>query len=490
MMLNTMKLLPVLIALCLSHLRAEVVPSSMFGDQMVLQRGMPVPVWGKAQPGEEVTVRFAGHAVSATANKSGRWRVELPALKASAQPRDMTIEASTKVVFKDVLVGEVWVCSGQSNMQYGWGNVSNYPMYNWGGDAELAKLVPDAKNKPIRCFHVSVDASFSPKDNCRGKWSKAPSGSAVAFGYSYYLQKALGVPVGVIVTCWGSSSIEGWMPLDMTDQLPHFKAMMEQLLTLESVTRVNHAIMMGVRPGFVWLRQRPNLLYNAMLYPVIPYACRGMVWYQGEANAARPDEYAKSLPLWMKRLRQGWGRDDFNFLVVMLPGFGIDNGRPDAKSWAWFREAQMKALGLPHTGVVNTVDLGDAKKIHPADKAPVCQRLALLARSDVYKEDILGKGPMIRSVSVDGNQLVITFDFADGLKTTDAEPPKGFWLAGKDKVWHPAAAKIVKESIVLTADDVNEPVACRYAFCGKPVVNLVNKANLPAYPFRTDDWSK
>lgn len=469
-----------------NQVRPQLKPASMFSDHMVLQRDMPVPVWGTAGAGDTVTIAFGGHVVTAKANKSGRWKAELPVMKASYEGRSMTIKGSRTIVYKDILVGEVWVCSGQSNMQYGWGKKSAYNMYNWGGDDDLAKLVEDAKKLPIRSFHVPVDASFSPKDNCKGTWSTAPSGSAVAFGFSYYLQKALDVPVGVIVTCWGSSSIEGWMPLDMTEGLPHFKTMMQELLTIPSVTRVNKAIETGIRPGFVWLRKRPNLLYNAMLHPVIPYGCRGFLWYQGEANSGKPDLYAKSLPLWVKRLREEWGRDDLHFMAVMLPGFGKDNGRPDAKSWAWFRDAQLKILAVPQTSVVNTVDLGDVKNIHPSDKEPICKRASLLAREEVYKEKILGMGPVFKTFTDDKGTVTIEFTHADGLKTNDGQAPKGFWLAGADGTWQPANAKIQHGKVLLTAENVPDPTACRYAFCGKPDVNLVNSKGLPAYPFKTD----
>lgn len=275
----------------------------------------------------------------------------------------------------------------------------------------------------------------------------------------------------------------------MTEQLPHFKTMMESFQASEAVQeRVRAAIDRGIRHGFTFVRKQPNLLYNAMLHPVIPYACRGMVWYQGETNAGKPGEYAQSFPLWVKRLRAGWDRDDFHLLAVMLPGFGIDDGRPDATSWAWFRDVQMQILALPHTHVVNTIDLGDAKNIHPSDKAPICERLALLARSEVYGEEVAGEGPIFKTCSVKAGAMVIEFAHAEGLKTTDGGPPKGFWLAADDRVWQVAEASIVGGKVVLSSDAVAAPVACRYAFCGKPDVNLVNGANLPAYPFRTDAW--
>lgn len=210
------------------------------------------------------------------------------------------------------------------------------------------------------------------------------------------------------------------------------------------------------------------------------------MWYQGEANANKPDEYAKSLPVWLQRLCKGLGNDAFHLLAVMLPGYGNDTELPAQNSWAWFREVQMQILALPHTSVVNTIDLGDVKEIHPPDKEPICKRLALLARRDVYEEDILAQGPFYRNYSVHADKMTITFDFADGLKTKDGIPPRGFFLADDDGNWYPAEAVIHAQTVILRSKDIRNPVACRYAFAGKPDVNLVNKADLPAYPFRTD----
>jgi sialate O-acetylesterase len=470
-----------LVLLCAgqAYVLADVKPASLFGDHMVLQRDMPVPVWGTAEQGETITVGFAGFSETAKANADGKWKVILPALIASAGGRDLTIEGKNKIVFKDVLVGEVWLCSGQSNMQYGWGKESD-PMYNWGGVPELAAFVEDARKRPIRSFNVPTDVAFTPNENCNGTWSTNVSGSAVAFGFSYSLQKKLEVPVAVIVTCWGSSSIEGWMPRELTAELPHFKAIMESFDANTNVqNRIRAAMEKGITHKNVFVRQQPNLLYNAMLHPVIPYACRGLVWYQGEANAGKYIEYAKSLPVWVERLRKEWGREDFQLLAVMLPGYGDSN-------WPMFREVQLGILKVPHTSVVNTIDLGDEKNIHPADKAPICERLVLLARRDVYGEKIEAQGPTFKGFSVAGNRMVIEFAHADGLTTTDGSAPKGFWMADSEGLWHQATASIEGNTVALRAESVANPVACRYAFCGKPEVNLVNGERLPAYPFRTD----
>jgi sialate O-acetylesterase len=471
-----------------NNLMGELEVSPIFGDHMVLQREMPVPVWGRANPGQEVQVTFGEHQVSSKANKSGRWRVDLPEMPASSKGREMKVTGGKVVVFKDVLVGEVWICSGQSNMQYGWGKSSPFSRYNWGGDDELRALAAQSSDLPIRAFHVAPDASFSPKDSCRGAWTLGPSGSAVAFGFSYHLAKKLQVPVGVIVSCWGSSFIEGWMPLELTDSLPHFKKEIEGLWQEDSVKKVNKAIKMGVRDGFVWLRKRPNLLYNAMLYPLIPYGCRGVVWYQGEANGNQPEQYGKSLPVWFEQIRKEWGRENLHLLAVMLPGFGVDDGHPNSKSWAWFREAQLKANNLKDADVINTIDLGDAKNIHPSDKSPIAQRLATLANEKVYGVHTLGHGPIYSRHLVKGQVLEVTFSKAMGLKTTDGSSPRGFWIAGEDKKWFPAQASIDGNRVLLKAKDVLSPIACRYAFSGKPEVNLMNGNEQPAYPFRTDDW--
>ncbi len=451
--------------------------SSMFGDHAVLQREMPVPVWGRGVPGSKIAVRFAGQVKTVVAGENGQWRVKLDPLKANATPQEMQVsdDAENSVRIKDILVGEVWICSGQSNMQYGWGTTS-HPMFNWGGDTNLAALVADAQMKPIRSFTVLPDAAFTPNANCKGSWSTNVSGSAVAFGFSYHLQQKLKVPVAVIVTCWGSSSIEGWMPRELTGELPHFKTIMAAFdASTNTHARVQAAIDRGIQHGNVFVRKQPNLLYNAMLHPVIPYASRGMVWYQGEANGGKPQEYAQSLPVWIKRLRSEWGRDDFHFLVVMLPGFGD-------KGWPEFREVQLGIQKTPHTSVANTIDLGDEKNIHPPDKAPIAERLALLARRDVYGEKVEAQGPVFKSATAKGSRMVIEFDNATGLKTTDGAAPTGFQVAGNDKLWRSVTATIQGTTVELSETGVY----VRYAFAGKPTVNLVNGVNLPAYPFRTD----
>ncbi len=479
------------IVLCSASLRAELRVSPMFGDHMVLQRELPVPVWGKADPGDTITVRFAGQEVQTRAGQDGKWMLQLPPMPASAEGREFAVESKgiTKR-FQDVLVGEVWICSGQSNMQYGWGNQSK-PRYNWGGDADLANLAEQSANLPIRSYDVPCNVSFTPTDECAGTWSTALPGSAVAFGFSYHLQKSLNVPVAVIVTCWGSSFIEGWMPIELINQLPHFKKIMDDFQKSESAReRVEKAMKMGIRDGMTFVRKQPNIVYNAMLHPLIPYGCRGIVWYQGEANSDQPELYSASLPAWIGDLRKRWNRDDLHVLGVMLPQYGEDKGAADPKSWAWFREAQAKGLNLPHAALINTIDLGDPTNIHPADKAPIADRLARIARHDIHGEKITARGPVYQKHKIEGSTVTVTLDHAEGLTTKDSKSPGGFWLAGEDRQWHPAQAVIKGSTVEVKAEGVEKPVACRYAFSNSPVVNLVNKTGLPAAPFRTDDWPR
>jgi sialate O-acetylesterase len=465
---------------------------------------MPVPVCGKADPGAKVTVEFAGQKKTVKAHADGKWRVDLDALPASFEPREMTISCSNNPTIQcsDLLVGEVWICSGQSNMQFGYGSVP-----------EIKALVPTAKN--LRTFHVKQTVSLTEQETCEGKWVEQHPESAVAFAFAYFLEEAADVPVGIFLSCWGSSSIEAWMPRDMTQSVPHFKTMMAEF-DGDTETREKIAAILEKNPWSksddVFLRRQSNILYNAMMHPLAPYACRGLVWYQGERNTqsmfgmvkdpwfSRNSgmlKYADTLKQWIQRYRKEWGNDQMHFLIVMLPGYykplstGPKTGAedPTAHSWAWMRESQLKALELPHTGVANLIDLGDLKNIHPKDKLPVGQRLALLATRDTLGQNIEAQGPVLKSVERNGNRLVVHFDHADGLTTTDGQAPSAFWLADDSGMWVKANAKLQGTTVVLQSPEMPKPLYVRYAFAGMPSVNLVNACGLPAYPFRTDSFA-
>lgn len=304
------------------------------------------------------------------------------------------------------------------------------------------------------------------------------------------------------------------MPRDMTDDFPYFKqTLAEQDADEKGRARLAAALDKGKWPRKedIFMRRQSTIIYNAMMAPLVPFACRGIVWYQGERNAryisGMPDkpwfhrvcgirEYDDVLKGWIRRYRRAWDRDDLQFLVVMLPGFGAklatsptkDFNHPTAHSWAWLRESQLAATELPHVDVANTIDLGAIKNIHPDDKAPVGRRLALLAAKETLGVDLVSKGPVLEAVESREQTIVVSFANAVGLTTVDGKLPTSFWIANDEaSEWFLAEAKIVGETVELTHERVESPKHVRYAFGGKPKVNLVNGAGLPAYPFRTDD---
>ncbi len=478
---------------------------SLFQNHMVLQRDMPVPVWGTEDPGATVTVEFAGQKKTATVGADGKWMLKLDPMAARVEPGVLTLSSAHESKVEnlkcdDVVVGEVWICSGQSNMQLG---VNAVP--------EVKALVPQSKN--IRSFEVKRTVAFTEQDHCEGKWVDRHPDSAVAFGFAHALQAVANVPVGVILSCWGSTSIEAWMPRDMVETVPHFKILMDEFDANTEARNQIQSALEGPQPWSraddVFMRRQSNIVYNAMMHPLAPYACRGLVWYQGERNTqsmfgmVKEPWYARNsgkllygdvLKKWMQRYRIEWGREGFQFLVVMLPGYGkeaekgpeVDPNRPTESSFAWMRESQLKALELPHTAVANTIDLGDLQNLHPKDKLPVGQRLALLAERDTLGRKIEAQGPVMKKVEPLGSSLVVHFDHAEGLKTTDGKAPSAFWMADDSKNWIRADAVIDGQTVVLESTELKKPRYIRYAFSGMPNVNLVNGAELPAYPFRTD----
>lgn len=480
--------------------------ATVFGDDMVLQRDKKVPVWGTGAPKQKVRVEFAGQSKTTKVNADGKWMVRLDPLEASFIGRDLKVTGEEELVFKNVVVGEVWICSGQSNMAMG---VSS--------STEIRGLVPLAKN--IRSFFVENKVALEEQENVVGKWKVEHPKSAVAFSFAYFLENIGDVPVGIIQASWGSSSIEAWMPRAMTQTVPHFKTIMQEFdADKERIAKIQQLINKDnwTNKENIFLRRNSNIIYNAMMHPLIPFACRGLVWYQGERNtrymSSLPDvdkknwfhrvcgveDYGTVLKEWMTTYRKRWDDNQMHFMVVMLPGFGkgthqkptIDPESPTEPSWAWMRESQLSALELSNVSVVNTIDLGDVKNIHPTDKLPIGQRAALLAAKHTLGFSVTAQGPVLKNVEIQYGELIVAFENAEGLKTRNGKAPTGFWIADDSKNWVKAKAKIQGETVVLTSDEVERPKYVRYAFAGKPNVNLVNKYQLPAYPFRTDSWEE
>ncbi|MBK9385420.1 MAG: sialate O-acetylesterase [Planctomycetes bacterium] len=460
----------VLFALAVSaaETRAQAKLASPFGDHMVLQRGRPLPVWGTAAPGERVQVAFRSASLETIADDGGRWRVELPAQELG-EPATLKITATNTLELADVLVGEVWLCSGQSNMEW---SVSRC------GDPE--KEIADATRPTIRLYTAARGTSAEPQRELQGSWQVcAPETvkdfSATAYYFGRELSQHLGVPIGLIHSSWGGTPVEAWIaPQDLREE-PRAQALLakweERITANEKQSASPHA---------------PARLYNAMIAPLVPFALRGAIWYQGESNASRAEEYRFLFPRLLHSWRAAWGQGDFGFYFVQLANFKT-NGNPH--EWAELREAQTMTLALPATGMAVTIDIGNSTDIHPKNKQDVGKRLALWALAQEYGRDLVKSGPLFQRATVRGNTLELAFTHARGLATRDGQALRGFELAGADRVYHPAEARIEGERVILSSAAVAQPVAARYAWSDDPLeANLQNGAGLPASPFRSDAW--
>ena len=637
-------LLLTLISTCYSLL-ADVSLPNFFGDNMVLQRDKPIPVWGRASPKEKITVQFDHQTKTTKADKSGKWMIKLDDENAGG-PYALIIKGKNTINFNNVMVGEVWICSGQSNMEMpieGWGKINNY-------EKEVA-----AANYPIiRHIKVPNTVSSTPQDNIpKADWkvcSPETAGDFTAAGYFFAreLYNKLKIPVGLINTSWGGTMVETWTSRQAFENSDEFKEMIATMpqLNLDSMAKIKkeeslkriealqgsmdnidatnwnepttndnawpqmqlpnfwETQQLGDMDGIVWFRKTitlsaedagkaatlelamiddndvtyvngtkvgstdaynakrnypvepgilkegknviavrvddtggyggiygdsadmkltignhaiplygawhfkvekitggsasigpnsyPTLLFNAMLNPLIPYAFRGVIWYQGETNAGRAYQYRKAFPLMITDWRKRWNDGDFPFYFVQLASFNADNGNSNnGSTWAELREAQAKTLSLPNTGMAVITDIGDSSNIHPKDKQDVGKRLAAIALHNVYGEDIVYNGPVYTSMKTEGNKVIISFtDIGSGLIAHDRYGYiKGFEVAGADKKFHYAKAYISGNKVVVYNDSVNAPIAVRYGWADNNLEdNLFNKEGFPAGPFRTDDW--
>ncbi|MEX0713705.1 MAG: sialate O-acetylesterase [Pirellulales bacterium] len=439
---------------------AAVKPHNLFTPGAVLQRGREVPVWGTAAEGEKVTVRFQGQELSTEA-KDGRWRVTLQPLEAGG-PFDLVISGENTVEIKDVLVGEVWIASGQSNMQWA---VSQ--------SAEPEQTIAESANPMIRLFTVPRRATAEPQTEVEAAWAQCgpetvPGFSAVAYAFGRDLQKHLNVPVGLISTNYGGTPAEAWTSRAKLDGHPDLKC------AFGSQPATDHP-------------SSPAGLYNAMIHPLLPYAIQGAIWYQGESNASRAWQYRTLFPAMIQDWRTAWGQGDFTFLTVQLAPFTAIVDEPGESDWAELREAQLLSTQvLVNAGMVVITDLGAEQDIHPKQKAPVGARLALAARALAYGEPIEHSGPVYSGMEIKGDRVVLSFTHLGGGLVAKDGPLAGFTVAGKDRKFVKAYAEIDGGHIVVHSPQVPQPVAVRFGWANYPVVNLWNAAGLPAIPFRTD----
>ena len=537
---------------------AQLTLPAILGDHMVLQRDMPVPVWGMATPGSRVAVSFAGQTVATQADSGGYWMLRLAPLATNSTTQDMTVTETdnagktiSSLEVRDVLVGEVWLAGGQSNMAYGLKAME-------GSDAYLAAPT----NPQLRLFNVAHATAAEPIGMHQGEkpgdvdagWALADSRSAASFsavGYLFAaeLQKTLQCPVGIISSNWGGTPIKTWMSMDAFAASPQLAPFIEeyqkalathqQVLAhpeMESAYQAAEKLWRqqvgdpydaamklwfqaqasGADPGprpkperpepqnpdltgmpnSETRPQTPSISWNAMFAPIVPYALRGVLWYQGEANVSQYREYGLQLRTMVEDWRRKWAEPNLEFLCVQLPGFGNNEETSDL---AHLREQQVSVLQLPHTGLAITWDVGDPGNVHPASKVDVAHRLALIARGQVYHEPVEYSGPTERSVAISGPEVRVSFDHvaacliigqAPWIARDDQPIPTnellGFTLAGADGVFHPATAKIDGDAVVLRAPDVPAPRYVRFAWDNTPRANLYNSAHLPAAPFRTD----
>jgi sialate O-acetylesterase len=525
------------IALAAATAQADVKLPAIISDNMCLQANKALPIWGKADPGEQVTVTLGEQKQSATAGNDGKWMVMLHALPSGAGQWEMSVAGKNKLVVKNIVVGEVWVASGQSNMEFGFSGAHNH-----------AEEQPKANYPKIRIFNLQKKVAFDPQWDCVGKWEECSPEtvvhtSAVGYFFARDIHTKLGVPVGLIHTSWGGTPAQSWTSIDGLKASPELETFVnaaehqkgdlpsaEQKYEKEQLPRWEAAdkkwkLEYGKADAATKKAhpepRRPNspennpgtpsVLYNGMIAPIVPFGIEGAIWYQGEANAGNPGQYRTLFPAMITDWRNHWSaanpdEKDFTFCFVQLANFMERKDEPvqDAGGWPGLREAQHMTLKLPNTGEAVIIDIGQADNIHPKDKMDVGKRLALAALKVTYHQDVVFSGPTFDSMTVEGSKARIKFANMGGGLTIAAAPStqpgvaqaepasqiKGFSIAGADKKFVWAEAKIDGDSVIVSSPEVQTPVAVRYAWANNPECNLYNKEGLPASPFRTDTWGE
>ncbi|MBN1293489.1 MAG: sialate O-acetylesterase [Candidatus Latescibacteria bacterium] len=489
-----------------SSIHSDVTLPGVFGDYMVLQRDMKVPVWGTAEPGEKVSVSINGKKVDTKAEKNGRWMVRLKKMKAGG-PYEMTVTGKNRVSFSNVLIGDVWVCSGQSNMAMTIDRVRHI-------EADIA----EAHYDKLRYFSAGYGISETPLYDFAREgitWTSCTPEtvkkfSAVAFYFGKELQSELDVPIGLMNASVGGTVLEAWMSRESLKSDPlllpiiyYWDDIRENWPEIKAKYDFEVAEWEKAKEQGQWVPDPPqsprgpsssafySCLYNAMITPMIPYGIKGVIWYQGESNTVRAWQHRTQFPVMIHSWRKEWNQGDFPFLFVQLPNWEAETWPIHGRNvtWAEMRESQLQTLSVPNTGMAVTIDIGDEYNAHPNNKWDVGRRLALSALHTAYGREIIYSGPIYDSMKVDGNAIRLSFKHVgDGLVASDDAPLKGFTTAGKDRVFFEATAKIEGDEVVVTCEKVPNPVAVRYGWDDNPECTLCNSAHLPASPFRTDDW--
>ncbi|MCC6509850.1 MAG: sialate O-acetylesterase [Pirellulaceae bacterium] len=483
-----------LMVTALPSVQADVSVPNIFSSHMVLQRAQKNRVWGKASPGEDVTVKIHQQTHTAKADAAGAWQVTLDPLPVGG-PYEMTIKGQNEVKLEDILVGEVWICSGQSNMQWSI-NASN--------DPDLEKLA--AKYPNLRMINFPQVGAQEPIWTHERYWQvctpeNVGGFSAVGYFFGRQLHQTLDVPVGMINNAWGGSACEAWVSRDLLAADPLYKPMLdrwdgiaksyEELAKNKDSATKEAAQQLKALENQLKGQGRPSNIYNGVLKSHMGYGIKGAIWYQGESNAGRAYQYRELFPLMISSWRKEWNQGDFPFYWVQLADFMAEKPEPSDSTWAELREAQTMTMSkLAKTGEAVIIDIGEGKDIHPKNKVDVGRRLARWALANEYDIKIAYRSPQYKSMEKNGDKIVLTFDHLEqGWRPFDVATPVGFTSAGEDKKFYKADAKIVAgNAIEVSCASVPSPVAVRYAWADNPVCNMFSGAGLPLTPFRTDDW--
>ncbi|MCX7846493.1 MAG: sialate O-acetylesterase [bacterium] len=486
---------------------------AIWNHNMLLQRDQRLPIWGWARPGEEITVQFGGQLVMTIADDTGSWRTTIGPFMANDEPWELVISgARTKRVLTNVLVGDVWLCSGQSNMEW--------PVHS---ALHPNVEIPAATNPLIRLATVHHATAPEPAANARVTWqvcspANVTNFSAVAYFFARELQPHLRVPIAVINASWGATPIEAWISRDALEAIPF---MSSQLAQNDEALRnycPTHALRKYREQLAAWSNavrtaqtqgsspppppklsnpftdpSRPATLFNAMIHPLIPFALRGFLWYQGESNANNAKAYRILFPALILDWRARWGRATLPFIYVQLANFLAPQTTPveTHATWPFLREAQTLALRIPHTAMACAIDLADPDNpndIHPKNKQVVAHRLVCAARHIAYGEDLVFSGPLFRKAEFTNAHVVLHFDHTGSGLVSREGPLRGFALAGANKKFVWADALITGLTVLVSATNVPSPLAVRYGWANNPIGNLYNVEGFPAVPFRTDNW--
>jgi len=464
-----------LLSVVTSLVEAKVTLPAIFSDNMVLQQSTQVNVWGKASPGEVVSVKasWTDKSVTTKTAPNGKWKLKLKTLGKQVN-QSITIKGENTLVIHNVLIGEVWLCTGQSNMEF---PVAHHSDMKWmTGMIDEKEEMKDADYPEIRLFHVEHQlADDGELDDCQGKWmvcnpKNLSDFSAIGFVFGRKLYKELHSPIGLIQSTWGGTHAESWTKMDVMKDNPLYADVLKDFAK-ENIKRSKD------KPKV------PSTLWNGMIHPILGYTVKGNIWYQGESNAIRYEKYQQVFTNLINSWRKEWKQADMPFYFMQIA--------PQYQQPAGIREAQLKVWqsGLKNIGMAVVTDAADSLDIHPRNKLVAGERLAAWALTKQYDKDVPYSGPLFQSMQVKGNKAILSFKYADGgLSTPDGSPVKGFIVAGEDRRFYPATAMIDGDKLEISAPQVGHPVAVRFAYCNFFNVNLYNKAGFPAVPFRTDNW--